>query len=136
MYIKYFTYLPSLLHTYVFLLSFVGTSYHVYDGFVFPSEKRWDKIYHYSNSTGINTKNAWEIALALFLQKHKIVYTETEDFDITGMCETICGIYFHIKQKTFMPFKSEHRPISMSNSEHLDNGVRKVGGITVQQLYY
>ncbi|XP_065899490.1 E3 ubiquitin-protein ligase rnf213-alpha-like isoform X3 [Dysidea avara] len=105
--------------------SSISTSYHVYDGFVFPSEKRWDKIYHYSNSTGINTKNAWEIALALFLQKHKIVYTETEDFDITGMCETICGIYFHIKQKTFMPFKSEHRPISMSNSEHLDNGVRK-----------
>ena len=114
------------MHIDYILYAFLERSYHVYDGFVFPSEKWVDRIHHYANNTGITTKNSWGNALAIFLQHFKLNHTEIEDFDIAGMYKTICEIYFHIKYKTFLPFKGESKPISLSDTEHLNNGVRKV----------
>jgi len=90
-----------------------------------------ERIHQYTSMTGINTKNAWGSALTIYLQHYKLNYAETEEFDISGMCETICGIYFHIKYKCFVPFQGENRPISLSDTEHLNNGVRKVWLYTV-----
>ena len=105
---------------------FLERSFHVYDGFMFPSKRFVDRIHHYANNTGINTKNAWGQALTIYLQHFKLNHTEPEDFDIAGMSDYVCDVYFHIKYKTFLPFQSENKPMSLSDTEHLNNGVRKV----------
>ena len=110
----------------VYFFLILEKSYHVYDGFVFPSQKWVERIHQYTSNTGINTKNAWGNALTIYLQHFKLNHFETEDFDISGTCETICDIYFHIKYKSFLPFQGENKPISLSDTEHLNNGVRKV----------
>lgn len=117
---------------------FLDASYDIYDGFVFPSNKKWDRISYYSDIAGVNPKNAWEHALEFFLQKYKIQHNESEDFDIVGMWETIREIYFQMKRKKFISFNGKQF-ISFSDTEQFDRGLRKVcvnACCTIIILYY
>ena len=114
----------------------LGKTFHVYDGFVFPGEKWWSYIAQFIKITGIDTKNAWGCALTAFLNKLKVLHTEPEEFNISRQCDLIYQIYFHIKQKRFVPYSGGNRPVHLSDIEQLNNRLQKVRVWMVSQQCY
>lgn len=105
--------------------------FHVYDGFIFPSEEWRNDIYYFTQNTGVNTKNACGHALITFLNKLQLFYSGSGEFDISSVCDKICYIYFHMRQKCVVPFKTGNSSTALCSAEQLDVGLRQVGRIII-----
>lgn len=116
----------TLYYVYIYLFCFLPTTeklFHVYDGFVFPHENLWNKINSYLSITGISTKESHGYALVMFLRK---VPLQISVFDISRTTETVCNVYFQLRQKKYLYYTAPSRQTQFCCTDQLDRGLHKV----------
>ena len=97
--------------------------FHVYDGFVFPHEYQWNKIYKYFVSKGISTQNSHGYALIYFL---KMINFVPSKFDIAKTFEAVCDVYFQLKQKMYLLHAEPSKRTYFCCTNELDRGLHQV----------
>ena len=100
--------------------------YHVYDGFIFPSEKWWNKISEFFVSTGINSKESYRFALTIYLESIKLMMTRPINHVINNISKSVCGIYLELKQKKFLQFDDINKVAQLPCADDLNKALQKV----------
>ena len=100
--------------------------YHVYDGFIFPSESWWNKIADFIMATGINTKDSFGYALTIHLQSVKISMSSLIHYGTGNISKNVCSIYFKLRQKKFLHFDDIKKVTHFSCADQLDKALQNV----------
>ena len=111
------------------MLFTIEVIFHVYDGFVFPHDNWWSKINKYLLDTGINTRESHGYSLVVFLKtvcSNILEFDVSRAFDISRIIDTVCNLYFHLKQKKYLHYAAPSRYIQFSCTDELNGGLHQV----------
>ena len=86
----------------------------MYDGFIFPKDKRLNPI---------NSKDSHRCALTIFL---KAINLSKSYFDISQTFEHACNIYFHLKHKQYLLSSDEKKCKQFCCIDQLNAGLQQV----------
>ena len=103
--------------------------YHVYDGFIFPTQNWHEKIISYLTKLKIDTMQSHRYALFMYLQNKKLV-DRTEMMmtisNISKLLEKACEIYFQLNGKNYMRSDESKGCICLKCTEQLHKGLEEV----------
>ena len=102
--------------------------YHVYDGFIFPSEKWpwWNRISDLFSSTGLSTKESYQIALIIYLESVMLWTSLPLNHAIKYISSSVCKIYMDLKQRKFLQYEEINKFTQYNCVDQLNRALQKV----------
>ena len=104
----------KLLSVCVLYCVFIENELHVYDGFIFPKDKRLSLV---------SSKDSHGHTLNIFL---KAINLSKSCFDVSQTFEHACNIYFHLKNKQYLLSSDERKCKHFCCVDQLNAGLQKV----------
>ena len=105
-----------------FVLCIIESELHVYDGFIFPKDKRLSLV---------SSKDSHGHALNIFL---KAINLSKSCFDVLQTFEYVCNIYFHLKHKQYLLSSDERKCKHFCCVDQLNTGLQQVC-VSILYLY-
>ena len=104
--------------------------YHVYDGFIFPTQRWWEKAINFLTKVKVNAKEPHGYSLLIHLQSIRLINTTemiiTDSAVISDLLERVCEIYFQLQEKTFVQSDETKGRIYFNPTEQLHKGLGQV----------
>ena len=103
--------------------------YQVYDGFIFPTQRWYEKLMNYFPNVKVNPKEPHEHALLIHLQWRRLIHTTemiTDSAVISDLLEGVCEIYFQLEEKNFVRSDGTKTRIYFNPTEQLRKGLEQV----------
>ena len=104
--------------------------YHVYDGFIFPTQRWYEKFVNYFTKVKISNKEPHGYALLIHLQSRYLINTSerimTDSAVISNLLERVCKIYFQLQEKNYVRLDEKKGRIYFNNTEQLHKGLVQV----------
>ena len=104
--------------------------YHVYDGFIFPTQRWYEKLMSYFTKVKVNVKEPHGYALLIHLQSRRLINTTemiiTDSAVLSDLLERVCEIYFQLQGKIFVHSDETKGRIYFNPAGQLRKGLEQV----------
>ena len=112
----------------------------MYDGFIFPTQRWYEKLINYFPRVKVNTKEPHGHALLIHLQNRRLINTTemiiTDSAVISELLERVCEIFFKLQEKNFVRSDETKARIYFNPTEQLRKGLEQVRKCAIVFIFH